>query len=158
MSQEDLPVLAGLDVVLKVEGEVVGWATNVSVDEDFELQGIRTLGRHGDRGYKSQGYNASVTVGTFVLVGDLTDRLPTPTRRTILSSGMVDMEIVGEVGPNGEEDNADTLYVFRGCKCGTKNMTYDSGTLVAKNTTWRCMEVLPNRTDNRAGGTRNAVS
>ena len=38
------------------------------------------------------------------------------------------------------------------------NMTYDSGTLVAKNTTWRVMEVIPNRTDNQAGGTRNAVS
>jgi hypothetical protein len=158
MALEELPVLAGLDTILKFEGEVVGWATNVSADEDFELQGVRTLGKHGDRGYKSQGYNCSITVGSFGMFGDILDRLPTPNRRNILKSGMIDMEVVGPVGANGEEDDAETLWTFRGCKCGTKGINIDSGTLITKTTTWRCMEVIENRLDNEAGGTLNAVS
>ena len=39
----DLPVLAGLDAIVKFEGRTVAWATNVSFDEDFELQGIDEL-------------------------------------------------------------------------------------------------------------------
>jgi hypothetical protein len=45
----DTPVLAGLDAVVKYEGQTIGYATGLDFDEDFELQGIRTLGYHGDR-------------------------------------------------------------------------------------------------------------
>jgi hypothetical protein len=45
----DLPVTAGIDAIVKFNGRVIAYATNVSFNEDFELQGIRTLGYHGDR-------------------------------------------------------------------------------------------------------------
>ena len=83
----ETPVLAGLDAIVKYEGKTIGYATNVSFDEDFELQGIRTLGFHGDRDFKSMGYNCNVTVGTFVLQGSVDDALPTPSRQTILKTG-----------------------------------------------------------------------
>jgi hypothetical protein len=132
----ELPVLAGLDAIVKLEGKIVAWATNVSFDEDYELQGIRTLGKHGDRGYKSQGYNCTVTVGTFVLVGSIADNLPVPTRRTILTSGLVDFELL-------DLNSGKTLYVLRGCKCATHGVNLDSGSLSSKSTTWRCMEIIP---------------
>lgn len=132
----DLPVLAGLDAIVKFEGKTVAWATNVSFDEDFELQGIRTLGYHGDRGYKSQGYNCSITVGTFVLQGDVSDNLPTPTRRTILTSGLTSFELI-------DLQTGKTLYILKNCKCATSGVSLDSGSLSSKNTTWRCQEVLP---------------
>jgi len=132
----DLPVVAGLDAIVKLDGKVIGWATNVSFDEDFELQGIRTLGFHGDRGYKSQGYNCTITVGTFVLQGDVSDSLPVPTRRTILTSGLVDFELIDLI-------TGGTLYILRQCKCATSGVNLDSGSLSTKNTTWRCREVLP---------------
>lgn len=132
----DLPVLAGLDAVVKLDGKIVAWATNVSFDEDFELQGIRTLGFHGDRGYKSQGYNCTVTVGTFVLQGDVADNLDVPTRRTILTSGLVSFELI-------DLQTGLTLYILRQCKCATSGVNLDSGSLSSKNTTWRCREALP---------------
>jgi len=101
----DLPVLAGLDAVVKLDGKIIAWATNLSFDEDFELQGIRTLGYHGDRGYKSQGYNCSVTVGTFVLIGTIGEALPVPTRKTILTSGVLDFEVM-------DLNTNKTLYVL----------------------------------------------
>jgi hypothetical protein len=132
----DVPVLAGLDAIVKLDGKVVAWATNLNFDEDFELQGIRTLGFHGDRGYKSQGYNCTVTVGTFVLIGDQADALPVPTRRTILTSGQVDFEVLDLVSET-------TLFVLSQCKCATSGVSLDSGSLSSKNTTWRCREVIP---------------
>ena len=132
----DLPVLAGLDAIVKLDGQIIGWATNISWDEDFELQGIRTLGFHGDRGYKSQGYNCTVTVGTFVLVGSVGDNLPVPTRRTILTSGQVSFEIL-------DLATEKTLYILRECKCATVGISLDSGSLSSKNTTWRCRETIP---------------
>jgi hypothetical protein len=131
----DLPVLAGLDAVVYQDGNIVGWATNISFDEDFELGGIRTLGFHGDRGYRSMGYNCSVSVGTFVLQGQVADSLKTPTRRTILTSGQIDFYIFDLVSET-------PLFILRQCKCGTKGVNLDSGSLSSKNTTWRCREVL----------------
>lgn len=132
----EMPVLAGLDAIVKMDGKVIGWATNVSFDEDFELQGIRTLGFHGDRGFKSQGYTCSITVGTFVLQADVPDALPVPTRRTILTSGMVDFELLELV-------TSKTLFILKQCKCATAGVTFDSGSLSTKNTTWRCREAIP---------------
>lgn len=131
----DLPVLAGLDAVVYLDGGLVAWATNINFDEDFELQGIRTLGFHGDRGYKSVGYNCSVTVGTFVLQGDVADNLPVPSRRTILTSGQVDFFLFDLV-------SEDPLFILSKCKCATSGVNLDSGSLSSKNTTWRCREVL----------------
>ena len=105
-AQDDPPVMAGLDAILYVDGKEVGWATNVSFDEDFEIQGIRTLGVHGDRGYKSQGYNCTVTVGTFVLEQDVDDNLPIPSKKTILTSGSIDMEVLDTI-------NGTTLYILK---------------------------------------------
>lgn len=133
-SASDLPVMAGLDAIFKINGEVVGWATNVSFDEDFELQGIRTLGFHGDRGYKSQGYNCTVTIGTFVLQTKEDNAVPTPSRDTILTSGTIDMELIETVTNT-------TLYILEQCKCATIGVNVDSGSLATKNTTWRCRKV-----------------
>jgi len=130
------PVIAGLDAILKYAGKVVGYATNVSADEDFELQGIRTLGYHGDRDFKSMGYNCTISVGTFVLMGSVYDALPTPTRRTIIQSGLIDFELL-------DLNEGTTLYILHGCKCASKGINFDSSALATKTTTWRCREVLP---------------
>ena len=129
------PVMAGLDAILKYEGKVVGYATNVSADEDFELQGIRTLGYHGDRDFKSVGYNCTVSIGSFVLMGSVYDNLPTPTRRTIIQSGLIDMELL-------DLNEGTTLFILHGCKCATVGINFDSTALATKTTTWRCREVL----------------
>ena len=63
------PVGAGLDSILIQDGVVVTFASGLNFDQDYELEGIRTLGFHGDRFFKSMGYTCSVTVETHVLRG-----------------------------------------------------------------------------------------
>ena len=38
-ADKESPVMAGLDAIVKLEGKTIGYATNVNIDEDFELQG-----------------------------------------------------------------------------------------------------------------------
>lgn len=131
------PVMAGLDAIVKLEGKTVAYATNVSFDEDFELQGIRTLGFHGDRDFKSMGYTLTITVGTFVLAGEnVADNLLTPTRQAILTSGLVDFELI-------DVKTKKTLYMLLQCKCSSTGVAFESGSLATKNTTWRGREVKP---------------
>jgi len=140
---ESTPVVAGLDAIVKYNGVTIAYATNVSIDEDFELQGIRTLGVHGDRDFKSMGYSATMTVGTFVLVGSsaVPGALPTPTKDTIVTSGLVNFEILS---PDITTDGTPvTLYLAQGCKCASKGVNFDSGALATKNTTWRVKNVKP---------------
>lgn len=131
----ETPVLAGLDAIVKFNGKTVGYATNVSIDEDFELQGIRTLGFHGDRDFKSLGYNCTMTVGTFVLSGTVDDALPIPTRATILKTSLFDFEII-------DLSTKSTLYIASSAKCASSGITFDGNSLANKNTTWKVRELL----------------
>lgn len=126
----DTPVMSGLDAIVKFNGKVVAYATNINFDEDFELQGVRTLGYHGDRDFKSMGYSLQITVGTFVLQGTVSDNLPVPDRQSILTAGLTDFELIDLV-------TGKTLYILQGAKCATIGVTFDSGSLTQKNTTWR---------------------
>jgi hypothetical protein len=61
------PVGGGLDAVITQNGKVVAYASSLNFDEDFELEGIRTIGYYGDRFFKSLGYTANCSIETFVL-------------------------------------------------------------------------------------------
>lgn len=48
-SLEEGQVGAGLDAILQQDLRTIGFASGVNFDQDYELEGIRTLGTHGDR-------------------------------------------------------------------------------------------------------------
>jgi len=133
----DTPVMAGLDAVVRFQGKIIAYATGIDWDEDFELQGIRTLGFHGDRDFKSMGYTASFNVGSFVLSGgQIEGALPTPERATILTTKLTEFEVI-------DLATGKTLYILQGCKCGGKATTLDANALATKATRWRCKNVKP---------------
>ena len=82
------------------------------------------------------GYTCTLTVGTFVLEGDVSDALPTPTRQTILTSGLVDFELLDLI-------SGTTIYIAQSCKCATQGVTFEGTALATKNTTWKCVQLIP---------------
>jgi hypothetical protein len=123
--------------IVRYEGKVIAYATGFDFDEDFELQGIRTLGYHGDRDFKSMGYTCSFNVGSFVLTGGAIEgALPTPTRATILTTKLTEFEVI-------DLATGSTLYILQGCKCGGKGTTLDANALATKATRWRAKNVKP---------------
>jgi hypothetical protein len=131
----DLPVIAGMDVNIFQGYRYIGWATDAGFDEDFHLEPINTLGFHGPRGHKSTNYSASVNISAFVLSSNEIDKLSVPTRRTILTSGLINFQFV-------EKESGKLLFELRGCKCATHSVNVDQS-LSRKTTRWEATEVIP---------------
>ena len=136
------PVKSGIDAVVSQNGRTVGYATEVSIDEDFMMEAIVTLGKHGPRGFKSMGYDASMSVGTFILDPKLpdgtpiTDNLEVATRRNILTIPDFTFELIDLV------TNAVFLKAL-GCKPSSNNWSMAAAQLATKNTQWKVREVVP---------------
>lgn len=129
-------VLSGLDAVVKQNGNIIGFATDVSIDENFSMQGIKTLGYHGDRGFKSTDYSCRFTVGSFMIRKGATNTLKASTRRTVLTDAPSEFELL---------DVTDGAVVGRikGCRIDSKSYRLQAGQLVSKNTTWFAREFVP---------------
>ena len=124
------PVIAGCDAKIFQDGNLVGWATNVSVDENFFQTAIKVLGNRGPIGYKSVDYEGRMTVGTFVLKTDAwDDSLKTPNRQNIINFGSSTFRLTSA-------DDETLIGVIRGAKCNTQRFNFATGDLVAKDTEW----------------------
>lgn len=124
------PVLAGLDAIVYQDGRKVGWATNLRFSDDFELQGIRCLGFHGDLGFKSMGFTGQMTVGTLVLEAGYTDTLETPQRENIINQAPKVFRVL-DLASNK------VLFTIMGAACASRDISFQEGQLVAKDTTWK---------------------
>jgi len=129
-------VISGIDAVVKQNGEIVAFATDVSIDENFSMQGIKTLGYHGDRGFKSTDYSCRFTVGTFMIRKGASGHLSTPTRRTIIMSTPSEFELI-------DSSDGKILGRVKGAKLDSKSNKIQAGQLVSKNTTWVAREFVP---------------
>lgn len=54
-SLDEGSVGAGLDVTITQDNKQIAFASGLNFDQDYEVEGIRTLGFHGDRFFKSMG-------------------------------------------------------------------------------------------------------
>ena len=124
------PVKAGLDVKVYQDEKYVGWATNIRCSDDFELQGIRVLGNHGDIGFKSMGFTGQMTIGTLVLDAGISDNLTVPERDGILNQTPKTFRI-------SDVSTDEVLITIVGSICGGADITFQEGQLVTKDTTWR---------------------
>lgn len=131
----ELPVLAGMDVLVYQNNRLIGWATDAGFDEDFHLEPVNTLGRHGPRGHKSTNYSATVNMSAFVLSGAEPDNLKVSTRRTIVRSGLTNFQLI-------EKESGVLLYELRGCKQASNSVNIDQS-LSRRTTRWECTEVVP---------------
>ena len=136
------PVGAGLDSILIQDGRVVTYAAEANIDEDFELEGIRTLGYHGDRFFKSMGYTASIRIGTYLLRGaNNPGALLTPGWQ---ANGTFNLNNAGEF--DFVLADVDTLVVLVSCigvKLSTQGTQFPARGLNTKDTNWKISRVLP---------------
>ena len=131
----ELPVIAGMDVLVYQNSRLVGWATDAGFDEDFHLEPINTLGRHGPRGHKSTNYSATVNIGAFVLSANEADNFRVPTRQTIPTEGLTNFQFI-------EKETGVILYEMRQCKCATHSVNIDQS-LSRRTTRWEATEIIP---------------
>jgi hypothetical protein len=140
-SNPEGPVGAGLDSLLIQDGKIVTFASNVTFDEDWELEGIRTLGYFGDRYFKSMGYTARVNIDTYVLRGaNIPGALARPGwqpdgKTNINTAGAFDMVML-------DVFSLEVLFTLIGVKLGTSNVQFPSRGLNTLASTWRASRIL----------------
>jgi hypothetical protein len=136
------PVGAGLDAILTQDSRVVHFASGVNFDQDYEIEGIRTLGFHGDRFFKSMGYTASATVETYVLRGqDVEGALATPGWQ---SDGTFNLNTAGEFDfVISDVNTLDALFTLRGTKLSNESVAFPARGLNTKTTNWRISRIIP---------------
>lgn len=133
---------AGLDSILIQDGEVISFASGVNFDEDFELEGIRTLGFHGDRFFKSMGYTLSMSVETYVIRrASEPGALKTPGWQpdgtfNANTAGAFDFVIA-------DVHSLTVLFTLLGCKLSTQGAQFASRGLNTKTTNWRATRAIP---------------
>lgn len=133
---------AGLDSILIQDGKVVAFASGVNFDEDFELEGVRTLGFHGDRFFKSMGYTASITIETYVIRrANEPGALLTPGWQ---ADGSFNLNTAGEFDfVIADVHTLTVLFTMLKCKLSTQSAQFPARGLNTKNTVWRTTRILP---------------
>lgn len=133
---------AGLDSILIQDGRVIAFASGVNFDADYELEGVRTLGFHGDRFFKSMGYTASVTIETYVIRrANEPGALATPGWQ---ADGTFNLNTAGEFDfVVADVHTLAILFTMLKCKLSTEACQFPARGLNTKTTTWRTSRILP---------------
>lgn len=141
-SNSEGPVGAGLDSIIVQDGRIVQFASGLNYSEDWEIEGVRTLGFFGDRYFKSMGYTARATIDSYLLRGqNISGALATPGwqpdgTNNINTAGLFDFAVLD-------------LYTFEvittllGVKLASIDTQFPSRGLNTKSTQWRVMRVIP---------------
>lgn len=133
---------AGLDSILLQDGVIVAFASGVNLDEDFELEGVRTLGFHGDRFFKSMGYTAGMSIDTYVIrEANVPGALATPGWQpdgqfTLNTAGEFDFVIA-------DVNTFVVLFSAISCKLSTQSAQFPARGLNTKSTNWKTSRILP---------------
>lgn len=136
------PVGAGLDSILVQDGKIVTFASGLNFDQDFELEGIRTLGFHGDRFFKSMGYTANASIETYVLrQANAPGAVQTPGWQAngtfnLNTAGAFDFTVM-------DVDTLQVIYTLLGVKLGSESVQFPARGLNTKTTNWRVSRIIP---------------
>lgn len=136
------PVGAGIDSIIIQDGQVVSFASGVRMNEDHEIEGIRTIGYHGDRDFKSMGYTASFDVDTYVLRGEnVAGALALP---GYLPDGTYNLNKVGYFDfVVADVHTLNVLFTMLACKLSTSSVDFPARGLNTRSTTWRTRSIVP---------------
>jgi len=136
------PVGAGLDSLITQDGRIVAFASNVNFDEDFELEGIRTLSFYGDRFFKSLGYTANATIETYVLRGsDVPGALYTTGWQ---ADGSYNLNTAGSFDfVMADLSTLDVLFTLLACKNASQSVQFPARGLNTKSVQWRVSRIIP---------------
>lgn len=136
------PVGSGIDCFVMQDNTVLAYSTDLQISEDFMLDGIQTLGYYGYRDLLSLGYDANLTMGTFLLRGsNLAGSVSIPGWQ---ADGSVNINSAGLYTFTGLSiHDLTVLFTVVGAKYGGGDTTIAQGSLMSRQTRWRARYVLP---------------
>ena len=136
------PVGSGIDCFVMQDNTILGYSTDMSISEDYMLDGVQSLGFFGFREFLSLGYDLNFTMGTFLLRGaDIAGNVSIPGwlpdgSNNINSSGLYSYTIL-------DIHTLIVLATILGAKYGGGDLNIAVGSLMSRQTRWRGKCLLP---------------
>ena len=136
------PVGSGIDCFIMQENSILGYTTSMDIDEDYDIEGVQTLGYFGYRDILSKGYSCDFNMDTFLLIGaDVAGSLSLPGwmangNNNINSNGLYTFTVL----------NVHTLSVLAtimGAQYGGGKLTIARGELMKRGTKWKAKSMIP---------------
>jgi hypothetical protein len=124
------------------DNTIMAYSTDLNVTEDYQLDGVQTLGYYGFRELLSLGYDCNLTMGTFLLRGaDVAGNVSIPGwqpdgNNNINSSGLYTFTGL-------DIHTLIVLFTIMGVKYGGGDTTVAQGALMKRQTKWRARSLLP---------------
>ena len=136
------PIMAGLDALALQDGRQVDYASEITADADHMIDPITTLGHHGPRDHKSMGYDATLSINTFLLLGEnVNGALFLPGWQ---ADGSYNLNTAGSF--DFTITNVYTGVVLKTalkCKLATESLAVPNRGLLTNATTWKSARILP---------------
>ena len=139
------PVGSGIDCFVMQDNTILGYSTEMNINEDYMLDGVQSLGYYGYRDLLSLGYNCDFDLGTFLLRGaDIAGSVSMPGwqadgNNNINSAGLYTFTIL-------DIHTLTILSTILGAKYGGGNLTIAVGSLMKRQTRWRARMLIPGLT------------
>ena len=136
------PVGSGIDCFLMQDNTILAYSTDLSISEDYMLDGVQTLGYYGYRDLLSLGYDCNMTMGTFLLRGaDIAGSVSLPGwqadgNNNINSNGLYTFTGL-------DVHDLTVLFTALGVKYGGGDLNIAQGSLMTRATRWRARMCLP---------------
>ena len=136
------PVGSGIDCFVMQDNTILAYSTDLSISEDYMLDGIQTLGYFGYRDLLSLGYDLNFTMNTYLLRGaDIAGSVSTPGwqsdgNNNINNAGLYTFTIL-------DIHSLTVLATIIGAKYGGGDSNIAQGALMTKGTRWRARMLLP---------------
>jgi hypothetical protein len=134
--------MSGIDCFLMQDNTILAYSTSLTISEDYQLDGVQSLGYYGFRDLLSLGYDCNLTLDTFLLRGaDIAGSVSLPGwqpdgNNNINSAGLYTFTIL-------DLHTLTTLATILGCKYGGGDLTIAQGSLMKRATKWRARMNLP---------------
>ena len=125
-------VLSGARIADLLNGQRVGWATNIEVREQWDLQPVRVLDEIEVIAHEPAGYTASVNMGTLTLVDESMKSagfMPVAGRER--GSRLRNALTLDELTLTCNDYDGEVLWVVLGVKIATQNFSVQAGALSA---------------------------
>lgn len=121
---------------LTAAGVIVGYAADVSGNENYQYDEVDCIGVLEVQEYVVVGYRASFQARIFRLIGRSLKALGIyPTLGAVLTSGDISVGIEDTV-------TGEVPYQFIGAKCADKNFNGNARSVFAEDTSWVCTRIL----------------
>ena len=136
------PVGSGIDCFIMQDNSILGYSTDMNINEDYQIEGVQSLGYYGFRDFMSLGYSCDFDLNTFLLTGSAIDgSLSRPGwqsdgNNNINSAGLYTFSILNV-------HTLDVLATLIGAKYSGGSLTVAVGSLMKQSTKWKCRMMLP---------------